>query len=128
MFKWLGVLLTIGATSGTGFWLGARLSERCRLLKEWIAILDIIKSAIGYQELLPEIFRRLTIAGKASGFAPAFASLAEQVAFGSEYSVAEMWTKMIDRPEFTELQSSDKDVIRELGLFFRQYGSDGSSA
>lgn len=117
MLKWVGMLLTIGATSGAGFWMGSRLNERRRLLKAWIAILEILKSAIGYQELLPEIFQKLAVTGEESGFDAAFKDLAEQIAFGSEYSVTEMWNQMIARPEFGELQPTDKDAIKELGLF-----------
>lgn len=118
IMKWLGVGLILGSTSLLGIILANRFNERCQLLKSWIGILDLLKTAIAYQsELLPEIFKKISATVGEQDLKSAFSRLARKTGYGSESDVGEVWNQLLAEPAFSVLIPEDLRLLKELGFF-----------
>lgn len=118
MLKFLGGVLIISATSLAGLGFAQGLEERRRLLLQWIAILELIKTAIGYQtELLPEVFARIASTVEEAGLIKVFKQAANDLRYGTDHQVAEVWQELIHQPEFKGLRPVDVRELQELGMY-----------
>ena len=116
MLKIAGVLLVVGASSLMGFGFSNRLIGRCRVLKTWLHILEILMVEIYYQDnLLPEVFEKVARGIDDPVLAQAFSNLAGLVVFGSGLELREVWRKIPVRAGADYLKPSDISIINELG-------------
>lgn len=118
MFKTIGALLVIGASFLVGLRFSYRLTERCRLLKIWLYILEIVKVEIYYQSnLLPDIFQRVSSVINDQMIANSFAELARRLEFGSSVDLGEIWQLFLQRTGSNILNSSDYFILNEIGNY-----------
>lgn len=116
MLKIAGALLVVGASSLIGFGLSNRLIGRCRLLKIWLYILEILKVEIYYQDnLLPEVFEKVARGINDPDLASSFHRLARSVTFGSGRQLGEVWRNYPVRTSACFLIQSDSLILNELG-------------
>lgn len=116
--KWLGVFLVLSSTSLGGFLLANRFDARCQMLKDWLGILDLLKTAIAYQsQLLPEIFKKIRNTVEGRDLKAAFTHLIEKTGYGAEADVSEVWNELLADAAFKPLQATDLRILKELGLF-----------
>jgi stage III sporulation protein AB len=114
--KIVGVLLVMGASSLIGFGCSNRLIGRCRMLKTWLYILEILKGEIYYQDnLLPEVFLRIARGIDDDDLAHGFDELARLVTFGSGVELREAWRNCPVRAGSYYLNQSDCLILTELG-------------
>jgi stage III sporulation protein AB len=116
MLKIMGALLVVGASSLIGFGLSNRLTGRCRLLKIWLHILEILKVEIYYQgNLLPEVFARIARGIDDRDLAYGFEKLARSVTFGSGAELKGAWRNYPVQAGSGFLNQSDFLILNELG-------------
>jgi stage III sporulation protein AB len=118
MIKAWGAFLVIGAATVWGYLAAVRFCERCRLLRIWIWIFEIMKTEIFYQSrLLPEILQKVAgQAGKAE-IGRLFRELAADVTYGSAVVWTEAWRKLLAAPRWQNLKEPEREVLEQLGLF-----------
>ena len=118
MFKMIGALFVIGASSLVGFGLGQRLVERCRLLRLWLHALEVLKAEIYYQaDLLPEVFRKIARLIDDREMARAFQKSADGISFGAATGIIEIWPDLVARTGSFYLLPSDSLILNELGNY-----------
>lgn len=118
MMKMTGILLIIGTTTWAGFLWANRYTERCRLLNQWLVILNFLKTGIGYQaERLPELFKKVAALNQNPEVSRLFRVAAKAVDFGSGQSVDSIWEQLLQAPQWDALHSSDRLILSELGQY-----------
>jgi stage III sporulation protein AB len=118
MNKLLGITIVLGASSFGGFLLGERLAERCRMLKLWLRILELLRTEIYcHSLLLPEIFDRVASAIGRQSLTAGFQRLAQLIAYGSEVGVPEAWDVMVQENCSQVLSRDDCEILRSLGFY-----------
>jgi stage III sporulation protein AB len=119
MNKLLGASLIIGASSLGGLLLSERLTERCRTIRNWIYVLEMLETEIFYQNYrLPEIFGRVGALLPNRTLGRAFEDLAMKVEFGSEQGVAAAWNGLLnDLGSAGRLERPERAVLEEFGLY-----------
>lgn len=116
MLKIAGALLVVGASSLIGFGFSNRLIGRCRLLRIWLHILEILKVEIYYQDnLLPEVFAEIARGIDDHDLARAFQKMARLVTFGSGAELKEVWRNYPVQAGSYYLNQSDFLILNELG-------------
>ena len=91
---------------------------RCRFLKVWLFILDILKTEIYYHtQMLPDIFEKITTLISDSTLIKAFHELAESVTIGSELDISRAWENFLNKSTFNKIHPHDLSVLQELGTF-----------
>jgi stage III sporulation protein AB len=118
MFKTMGALLVMSASIMAGLSYSHRLTERCRLLKVWFQILEIMKAEINYQNnLLPVVFQQVASRIGDPCFQAVFKKSAGLVEFGSGAELSEVWSKTIAQTGSLSLTTSDYAALYELGNY-----------
>lgn len=106
----------VGASSLMGFRISDRLTGRCRLLKTWLYILEMLMVEIYYQDnLLPEVFAKVARGIDDPVLAQAFEKMAGSVVFGSSLELKEVWRNYPVRSGSYFLKPSDAQILVELG-------------
>ena len=110
--------MVIGASSLTGLLMAERLAERCRKLRQWLQILELLQTEIYYHnDLLPEVLNRIAVNVEDLFLAKCLTRLAQQLSFGSEYSVAEAWAILVEQLAATGMHPADCRVLQDLGQY-----------
>ncbi len=110
--------MVIAASSLTGLLMAERLAERCRKLRQWLQILELLQTEIYYHnDLLPEVLARIAVTVPDRSLAERLVQLAQRLSFGSEYSVAEAWTILTGQLAAAGMEPSDNRILQELGQY-----------
>ncbi len=110
--------MVIAASSLTGLLMAERLAERCRKLRQWLQILELLQTEIYYHnDLLPEVLARIAATVPDRFLADRLTQLAQQLSFGSEYSVAEAWTILTEQLTAAGMHPADCRILQELGQY-----------
>lgn len=118
MVKLIGSLLLVGAGSWWGYTVSNRFISRCELLKNWLSILEMLKTEIYYStSFLPQIFMKLAKFISREELKQPIAKLAEATGYGSEEDLNEIWEHFLQEPVFCSLKQSDLLILRELGNY-----------
>jgi stage III sporulation protein AB len=118
MANWVGGLLIIGASSALGFLSAGAYSERCRLLKIWEWVVEIIKTEIHFQSRrLPEIFRRVAQLIDDMELKRLFTTLGSSLEYGSGLDFEFAWAELLSQAAWRDLKPGDLDVLQQLGAF-----------
>jgi stage III sporulation protein AB len=118
MLSWMGGLCVIGASSAMGFLLAGSYTERCRLLKVWEWVLEILKTEIHFQSRrMPEIFRRVGQLMDDPELGKVFTVLGSALEYGSDQDLETAWSGFLSRAVWRDLQSGDREVLQQLGAF-----------
>ena len=118
MGKMLGIAIVMGVSSLGGFLLGERLAERCRMLRLWLRILELLKTEIFYHNFrLPEILMRIASTVRERTVASGFEQMAQRIAYGSECGVQEAWEALIEESGHRFLSRDDCEALTVLGYY-----------
>lgn len=118
MTKLSGAILIIGTSTLMGFLMAERLNERCRMLRLLLRLLNIIKTEIGYHSgLLAEVFQKAARLINDPQVAVALRKIAENIGFGSDYNITELWEEFLNDQGMTSLSQEDRGVLEELGAY-----------
>lgn len=110
--------MIIGAMTIAGFNIAERYIRRCRLLKIWIYIMDILRTEIFYHaRMLPEVFDEIAVFTEEYGLDDVFKDLAKCVEYGSENNLAQAWKSLLKEDRFRFLHANDFMVLYEIGNF-----------
>ena len=119
MTKIVGAIIITGTSTLIGFMVAERLNERSRLLRLLIRLLSILKTEIGFHSgLLAEVFQRAAQVIHDPQMARSLAKIAQNIGFGSDFNIEELWNDFIGRPELGVLLKEDLAVLKELGAYF----------
>lgn len=119
MTKVVGAILLIGTSTFIGFMMAERLNERSRLLLLLIRLLNILKTEIGFNSgLLAEVFQRAAQVIHDPKMEMSLIKIAQNIGFGSDFNIEELWNDFINRPEMGLLLKEDIAVLKELGAYF----------
>jgi stage III sporulation protein AB len=118
MLNSIGALLIIGASSTWGFREAQRFTERCRRLRLWLWVVEVIKTEICFQAcLLPEVLQKVAVLANDREAGRLFRQLATSVGYGASVDWAYAWQELLDAPHWRSLKGAEKEVLRHLGLF-----------
>lgn len=118
MTKLIGAMLVIGTSTLTGFLMAERLNERSRLLRLILRLLNIIKTEIGYHSgLLAEVFQKAAQMINDPPIALSLDKIAQNIGFGSDYNIAELWEEFINEKGMAVLLKEDRAILKELGAY-----------
>lgn len=118
MTKLSGAILIIGTSTLMGFLMAERLNERSRMLRLLIRLLNIIKTEIGYHSgLLAEVFQKAARLINDPQVALALRKIAENIGFGSDYNITELWKEFLNDQGLNSLSQEDRGVLEELGAY-----------
>ncbi|NLW45899.1 MAG: hypothetical protein GXY86_00950 [Firmicutes bacterium] len=118
MIKLVGAILVIGTSTLIGFLMAERLNERSRLLRLLLRLLNIIKTEIGYHSgLLTEVFQKAAQLINDPKLTLSLAKIAQNIGFGSDYNITELWEGFINEKTMTALIKDDRAVLKELGVY-----------
>jgi stage III sporulation protein AB len=118
MTKLSGAILIMGTSTLMGFLMAERLNERSRMLRSLIRLLNIIKTEIGYHSgLLTEVFQKAAQLINDPKLALSLAKIAQNIGFGSDYNITQLWEGFINEKEMTVLLKEDRAILKELGLY-----------
>jgi stage III sporulation protein AB len=116
MNKIIGAALIIGISTLTGYFFGQKFSERCRLLKLWLRIIDIFETEICFEaRRLPEVFQRAAILLGERCFSYAFTWLAASLEFGTDEDFNAAWQRFLNETGLSILHRNDYLALHELG-------------
>ncbi|WP_343208441.1 stage III sporulation protein AB [Anaerolentibacter hominis] len=95
--KLLGIVLTLAASTGLGFWYGHRMTARLSLLRESRKYFLMLKNNIGFAGVpLPEAFSELS--ERSEGVWQAFfAELGTELASDEGLSFESIWTQVLKK-------------------------------
>lgn len=129
MTKIMGAILVIGTSTLAGFIMAGRLTERCRLIRILIRIMEILHSEISYQtKMLPEIFQKTAAMIDDRSVGTALARLASAVEYGSELGTKEAWEDFVNEIKLNILTKSDCSILSDLGSFLGSTDRDDQLA
>jgi stage III sporulation protein AB len=118
MFNFFGAFLIIGASSAWGFREAQRFTERCRLLRLWLWVVEVLKTEICFQTcLLPEVLQKVAALANDREAGRLFRQLATSVGYGAAGDWADAWQELLDAPHWRSLKAAEKEVLQHLGLF-----------
>lgn len=118
MNKLIGATLIIAASTFGGLLWAEGMAKRCRMLRQWLRILEMMATEIYYgSDLLPQIFDRVAATVDDRLITPAFERMAQAIAFGADSSVAEAWVRLIAGLQPEQLSREDGRVLLELGQY-----------
>ncbi|MGE5605006.1 MAG: hypothetical protein ACM3YE_04860 [Bacteroidota bacterium] len=119
MSKIVGAMLLIGSSTIIGFMMAERLNERSRLLRLLIRLLNILKTEIGFHTgLLAEVFQRAAQVIHDPKMAGPLEKIAQNIGFGSDFLIEQLWDDFINNPEMGALLKEDIAVLKEMGVYF----------
>jgi stage III sporulation protein AB len=129
MNKLAGSILIIGASTLGGCFLAERFAIRCRMLKTWLRILEILQTEIYYQaRLLPEVFGKAASMMEEQVVADSLVRLASRVEYGSEMGTAEAWRQFVMETGPGSLSKSDNAILTDLGGYLGSTDRDDQIA
>jgi Stage III sporulation protein AB (spore_III_AB). len=118
MVKIIGAIIIISISTLTGFFFSQKFSERCRLLKLWLQILEIFQTEICFEaQRLPEVFRRTAALLDDRNFSHAFIRLASSLEFGSDEDFEAAWQYFLTQTGMGILHNNDYLALNELGNY-----------
>lgn len=118
MFKLVGALIIIGASTLMGFMMAEGLNERSRLLRVLIRLLNILKTEIGYHSgLLAEVFSRAAQVINHQKTAVSLEKIAQNIGFGSDFNIAELWDNFLSEKPMGALLKEDIAILKEIGAY-----------
>jgi stage III sporulation protein AB len=118
MVKLIGSLFLIGAGSWWGYTMSNRYIARCVLLKNWLSILELLKTEIYYStSFLPQIFKKVARFVALEELKQPIIKLARATGYGSEEDLNEIWERFLREPVFNNLKQTDLQILRELGNY-----------
>ena len=118
MISWMGGLLVIGASSVIGLLLACPYTERCRLLKIWEWVVEILKTEIHFQSRrMPEIFRRVGQLMDDPELEREFIALGSALEYGSDQGLETAWDGFLAQAAWRDLKSDDREILQQLGVF-----------
>ncbi len=118
MLKLIGAMLLIGTSTFTGFIMAERVNERSRLLRVLIRLLNILKTEIGFHSgLLAEVFHRAAQVIHHPKMAVSLGKIAENIGFGSDFNLADLWDNFLKEPGMGVLLKEDLAVLKEMGTY-----------
>jgi stage III sporulation protein AB len=118
VIKLIGITLILGASTFGGFLCAERMAQRCRMLRQWLRILEMLATEIYYHsDLLPQILDRIAATVNEKNLEVEFRRMARTIAFGADSSVAEAWTALVTGLLPEKLRPEDGQVLLELGSY-----------
>jgi stage III sporulation protein AB len=118
VISWMGGLLVIGASSAIGLLLTCPYTERCRLLKLWEWVVEILKTEIQFQShRMPEVFRRVGQLMDEPELGGIFFGLGSALEYGSDHDLETAWAEFLAQAAWRDLKSDDREILRQLGAF-----------
>jgi stage III sporulation protein AB len=118
MVNRIGAVLIIGASSAWGCLAAHRFTERCRLLRVWIWVLEIVKTEIYFQaRLLPEVLQKVATLVNDREIGNLFRQLAASVEYGAVVGWTDGWRELLVAACWKSLKPAEKEVLQQLGLF-----------
>jgi stage III sporulation protein AB len=118
MLNQIGAVLIIGASSAWGYLAADRFTERRRLLRVWIWVVEIVKTEIYFQaRLLPEVLQKVAVLVNDREIGSLFRQLAASVEYGAAVGWADGWRELLAAPRWKCLKAVEKEVLQQLGLF-----------
>ncbi|MCL6590524.1 MAG: stage III sporulation protein AB [Firmicutes bacterium] len=116
--KLAGAVLIIIAGSLSGISYAYRFTERCRVLRLWIRVCEILIIEIGYQaRLLPEVFKIVARIINDREMAGIFQELAQAVEYGAAGDTETAWEQILSRTWPGILPEVDWLILSELGSY-----------
>ncbi|HEX3045679.1 MAG TPA: stage III sporulation protein AB [Bacillota bacterium] len=116
--KLVGAALIIAAGTLAGLSYASRFTERCRILKLWIRVCEILMIEIGYlTRLLPEVFQRVAGIIGDREMAGIFQEFATAVEYGASGEIGDIWGRLLSRNFTGRLQEADRLILQELGSY-----------
>jgi stage III sporulation protein AB len=118
MVNYFGAVLIIGASLTWGCLAAHRFTERCRLLRVWIWVVEIVKTEIYYQaRLLPEVLQKVAVLVNDQEIGSLFRQLAASVEYGAAVGWADGWQELLAADRWRSLKPAEKEVLQQLSLF-----------
>lgn len=118
MIRWYGALLVLIGSSVLGIIHAVHFRERCRVLREWLIVLENLKTAISYNtSLLPDVFAQIALMSDDSCFHNSFEWASRHLKYGSGDSVSQHWDIILHRTSDNILKQTDFVELRRVGAF-----------
>jgi stage III sporulation protein AB len=93
-------------------------TERCRLLKVWEWVIEILETEIHFQSRrMPEILRRVGQLMDDPELGRVFTALGSALEYGSDRDLETAWAWFLTQAAWRDLKSGDREVLRQLGTF-----------
>ncbi|MDO5382608.1 MAG: stage III sporulation protein AB [Eubacteriales bacterium] len=116
MFKLLGSIVIIGTCSCYGYYKASCVKKRIEYLSEFIQILEVMKSNIGYSYMeLPEIFNKLSDNVNSKIFKDMFKGLYEELNKTDMINFGQAWNNGVKSLEKNNIFKPEEiSAIKEL--------------